>query len=212
MTSDLARAVRRGGPDPGERRRSRRACICGRRAGPGCLTLSRGSQLCERRRAGRLPGHSASRARGSGVAGGRARLGGHGAGLWNSDRALDGAQRWLDSRGDECGRVAEGRGPRRRGRLLSRAVRVRGHAAGRRHHGRADRSRAYRRTRPAGGRQEVALDRPGRRITTCGVRAGRYRVLAHRRPPGSLSWHLRPGAAAEPDRRHSGPARAPGPG
>ena len=55
-----------------------------------------------------------------------------------------------------------------------------------------------------------APDLPRRRITPCGVRAGRRGVLAHRRPPGSLSRHLRVAAAAESDRRCSGPDRAPG--
>lgn len=46
-------------------------------------------------------------------------------------------------------------------------------------------------------------------ITPCGVRAGRRRVLAHRRPQESPSRHLRLAAAAESDRRCSGPDRVP---
>ena len=67
-----------------------------------------------------------------------------------------------------------------------------------------------------GWASEILLRHPAwrrqRRITPCGVRAGRRRVLAHRRPPGSLFRHLRLAAAAESDRRCSGPDRAPGRG
>jgi hypothetical protein len=78
---------------PGDRHQSRPACLRGHRAGRRRPAVSRGGQLHERDCSRRSRRHPASRDRGSGAAGGRARLGGPGAGRGSNGIAVDGAQR-----------------------------------------------------------------------------------------------------------------------